>query len=110
MALDGQGFHVEIERLEAASRAMGAIADKQAASELEDLCGGDAQAVGSDVMCDALVSYCEKMSEGIDHLVDKAEDVRDGLTEAARIYREAERANTGRLTSDPAAQAMGDAF
>ncbi|MBQ0928700.1 hypothetical protein [Saccharopolyspora endophytica] len=108
--LDGPGFHVDVEILETAARAMGEIAADQNASELAELCDGNAQTIGSDVMCEALVSFCETMSEGIDYLVDKAEDTGEGLSEAARTYREADHAAMQHLGGDPAAAAMDEHF
>lgn len=108
--VDGPGFHVDVEVLETAARAMGEIASDQNASELAELCDGDAQAIGSDVMCEALVSFCETMSQSIDYLVDKAEDTGEGLREAAQTYREVDRAAMQQLGGDPAAAAMDEQF
>ena len=108
--MDGQGFHVDIEVLEAASRAMGEIAAAQDAAELAELCEGDAQTVGNDVMCDALVSFCETISQGIDYLVDKTDDTGEGLREAAQTYRETDSAAMQHLAGDPAAAAMDEHF
>lgn len=108
--MDGPGFHVDVEILETAARAMGEIAADQNASELAELCDGDAQAIGSDVMCEALVSFCETISQGIDYLVDKAEDTGEGLREAARTYREADHAAMQHLGGDPAAAAVDEHF
>ena len=109
--MDGNGFHVDIGVLESAAKAMGEISDKQDRSELADVCDeADEQTVGSDTMYDALVSFCETTSEGIDYLVDKAEDTREGLSEVAQNYREVERAAIADLRGDPAAEAADDTF
>lgn len=110
MALDGKGFHVDIDMLESAAKAMGEITAKQDKSKIADLWGGDAQGVGSDVLYEALVSFCKTMSEGVDYLVDKAEDTRKGLSEAARTYREADHAAKAHLDADPAVEAVNDVF
>lgn len=89
---------------------MGEIAADQDASGLAELCDGDAQTIGSDVMCEALVSFCETVSEGIDYLVDKTEDTGQGLSEAAQTYREADHAAMQNLGGDPAAVAMDEHF
>lgn len=109
--MDGTGFHVDIGVLESAAKAMGEISDKQDRSELADLCDEeDEQTVGSDTMYDALVSFCETTSEGIDYLVDKADNTREGLVEVAQNYREVERAAVADLQGDPAAETADDSF
>jgi hypothetical protein len=110
VGLDGRGFHVDIEVLETAAKAMREIAADQNASELSELCDGDAQTIGNDTMYEALVAFCEQMSAGVDYLVDKAEDTGEGLREAARTYREADQAAVEHLAGDPAAAAMDELF
>lgn len=108
--MDGPGFHVDVDILETAARAMQKIAADQKAAELAELCDGDAQTVGDDALCDALVAFCEKASAGIDYLVDKADDTGEGVREAAQTYRETDRAAMGHLAGDPAAAAMDEHF
>ncbi|RJQ84433.1 hypothetical protein [Amycolatopsis panacis] len=107
MALDGPGFHVEVEVLEEASKAMGEITKKQEAFELRGLCGEEAE-VGSTVMREALMNFCIRLSESMDVLCSKAEDMRTGLNIASRLYREADQSAKQGLTADPAVAAMDD--
>lgn len=108
--MDGHGFRVDIDVLETAARAIGEIAADQNASELAELCDGDAQTIGNDVMNEALVSFCEQASKGIDYLMTKAENIGEGLRQAAQTYREADSAAMEHLAGDPAAAAMDEHF
>lgn len=105
MPLDGDGFHVEIETLEAAARRMGEVAADQQDFELRSLCG-DAEVYGDAGLRDALMDFCVRWSTGIDALADRATQLGAGLGKAAESYREAEHANTGRLRVDPAMAPM----
>ncbi|WP_246258073.1 hypothetical protein [Amycolatopsis anabasis] len=107
MALDGSGFHVEIEVLEGAAKAMGEITAKQDNFDLRGLCGEESE-VGHATMHAALGNFCGKLSESMGILSDKAEDMRGGLETAARIYREHEHDTKQSLTADPAVEAMED--
>ncbi|KAA5837264.1 hypothetical protein ABT337_15180 [Saccharopolyspora hirsuta] len=98
--MDGNGFHVEIELLEKASRNMAELVEGQDNSELSEL-PGDSQAYGHADLPAALTEFCDRWSVGLDALCDRATRMGYSLGEAAKAYREADQAGADALSTDP---------
>ncbi|GHG33364.1 MULTISPECIES: hypothetical protein [Amycolatopsis] len=105
MSLDGPGFHVEIELLEAASKNMAQIVRDQDGFELRGLCG-EAEIYGHQGVHSGLAEFCGRWSVGLDALADRAERMGDTLGEAAKVYRGVDEANAESLKEDPAVDAV----
>ncbi|WP_031469629.1 hypothetical protein [Sciscionella sediminilitoris] len=106
--MDGPGFHVDIGAIESAAREMGEITRKQDDFALADLCGPYEQ-YGHDGFCDALDNFCGEYDRSMQMLVDKADDLKDGMSAVAKAYRQAEHSNKKALT-DSGVQAVDDNF
>lgn len=98
--MDGNGFHVEIELLETASRNMDELVAGQDNSELSEL-PGDSQSYGHSDLFAALTEFCDRWSVGLDALCDRATEMGYSLGEAAKAYREADQAGADALSVDP---------
>lgn len=103
--MDGPGFHVEIDVLEAASRSMDEIVADQDNAELRDLCGGQA-VYGHEWVHAEFAEFCAAWSVGLDALCDRARNMGYELGEAARTYREVDDEAARQLTEDPAADVV----
>jgi hypothetical protein len=104
MALDGPGFHVDVDAVErAASGITQSVAD-QDNFELRGLCG-EPEMYGHAALHDALAEYCGRWSEGLDVLTDDAEAIGEALTEVAQVYRGVDEAEARALSGDPAVEA-----
>lgn len=105
MSLDGKGFHVEIELLEAASRNMDELVAGQDNSELSEL-PGSAESYGHADLLSALTEFCDRWSVGLDALCDRATRMSYSLGETAKAYREADQAGADALSVDPGLDAV----
>lgn len=97
--MDGPGFHVDVDRLEEAGRAIKRSVTEQDNFELRGL-AGEADMYGHTPLRDALMDFCVRWSDRIDDLVDDADDMAAALQSSAYAYQEADRA--GKLSEDPA--------
>lgn len=105
MALDGPGFHVEIEALEGASKSMIETLEDQDKFTLSDLCG-PSDMYGNDGVHGGFSEFCQRWSVGLDALCDRARDTGYKLRDAAKVYREVDAANARALTVDPGLEAV----
>jgi hypothetical protein len=105
MGLDGAGFHVETEVLEAASRSMGEIVSDQDDFELRGLCG-DPEVYGHGGIHDALAEFCGSWSVGLDALCDRSRHMSDSLADAAKAYRGVDQNTARTMAADPGLDAV----
>ncbi|QUH00633.1 hypothetical protein HUO13_07215 [Saccharopolyspora erythraea] len=103
--MDGNGFHVEIEVLERASKRMEELVAGQDNSELSEL-PGQGSAYGHADLEAALNEFCDRWSVGLDALCDRATRMGYSLGEAAKAYREADQAGADALAVDPAIEVV----
>jgi hypothetical protein len=103
--LDGPGFHVEIDVLEAAAKSMSEIVADQDNAELRGLCGG-AELYGNEGVHTELAEFCKAWSVGLDALGDRARSMGDKLKDAAATYREVDQAAAHGLSKDPGVRAV----
>lgn len=104
MALDGSGFHVELDVLDEAAQGIKRSVQDQDNSELADLCG-DSEQYGHDNLTDALDEFCSRWSDILDDLIDEGEDVANALTDVANTYRDLDADAVRTLRGDPAVDA-----
>jgi hypothetical protein len=105
--MDGPGFHVEIEVLEAAGTGIaGSVADQER-SPLADLDRG-AQTYGHEGLHGAMKTFCNRWNEGLDILLDDAGAIGDILARAAHQYRTVDQVAAASLTGDPAERVVDD--
>jgi hypothetical protein len=105
--MDGPGFHVEIDVLEAAAAGIaGSVADQER-SPLAGLDRG-AETYGHEGLHGAMETFCDRWNEGLDILLDDAGAIGDILARAAHEYRAVDRAGAARLTGDPAERVVDD--
>lgn len=105
MALDGPGFHVEIEALESASRSMIETLEDQNNFELRGLCG-PSEMYGHDGVHAGFADFCQRWSVGLDALCDRARAMGHKLRDAAKVYRNVDATNARALTEDPGLEAV----
>lgn len=106
MSVDGAGFHVEVEALERASKDMReAVGDDEHHFQLRDLAGGAAM-YGHARVYTAFTEFCERWNTGLETLSDRQRWMERSLNEAAKAYREADRAAGDALRHDPGIDAL----
>jgi hypothetical protein len=105
--MDGPGFHVEIEVLESASTGMTRSVAGQHELQLDRLDGPET-VYGHDQLHRAMENFCDRWNTGLDLLHEDAQEIGDLLAEAAKAYRDADRAAAGRLTRDPGEPVVDD--
>ncbi|KAA9156456.1 hypothetical protein FPZ12_027605 [Amycolatopsis acidicola] len=104
-AVDGPGFHVDVDRVDEAAAGIQQSVDDQDNFELRDLCG-DAALYGHTGVHDALMDLCVRWSDGLDTLTDDAGAISDALSKAVQAYRSIDTDTIKTLTSDPGEQAV----
>jgi hypothetical protein len=104
-SLDGPGFHVELDALEAAATGIKRSVDDQNNFELLGLCGEPDQYGHADVHA-ALAAFCARWSEGLDTLAEDAGVIGDSLTHVAEAYRSVDADAVRTLTADPGSDAV----
>ncbi|PKW18702.1 hypothetical protein [Saccharopolyspora spinosa] len=102
--MDGKGFHVEIDVLEAAAQRMHEIVEDQDNQELKDLAGG-AELYGHGAVHAGMSEFCGKWSVGLDALGDRCRSMGGKLIKAAQTYREIDE-QAARHVEDPAVDAV----
>ena len=105
--VDGPGFHAEVDVLQSAADGVTASVADQRGAALDQVDRGG-EAYGHDRVRQAVESFCDRWSEGLDLLLEDAEAIGDLLAEVARAYRDADAAAAGRLTTDPAERVVDD--
>ncbi|WP_245783198.1 hypothetical protein [Amycolatopsis sacchari] len=107
MALDGPGFHVDIDAVDQAARGITGSVQDQDNFELRGLCG-EPELYGHEALHDALMDFCVKWSDGLDVLTDDAGAIGETLTKAVRAYQAIDEATARTLAGDPATGAVED--
>jgi hypothetical protein len=107
MALDGPGFHVDVDSVDEAAMGITQSVQDQENFQLRGLCG-DARLYGHAGLHDALTEFCVRWSDGLDTLTEDAAAIGDTLSRAAQVYRAVDETAAGSLRSDPGVGAVGD--
>ncbi|NMO52073.1 hypothetical protein HH310_12800 [Actinoplanes sp. TBRC 11911] len=105
--MDGPGFHVEVDVLEAAATGIAQSVADQRESALDELDREEAT-YGHAGVHQEMENLCRRWGDGLDILVKDADAIAEILTAAATAYREADASAAGRLTSDPAERVVDD--
>lgn len=106
MALDGPGFHVDVDALDEAAQGITQSVQDQDNFALRGLCG-DAGGYGHAGLHDALAQFCARWSEGLDTLTQDAGVIGETLSQVAQVYRNVDENAARSLRSDPGVEAVG---
>lgn len=96
--MEGPGFHVDLDALEAAASGIRDTIRDRDSIEVSDICG-PAELYGHNGLHGAFSDFCDRWSEGVDQLVEDAGLISESLSAVAQNYRSVDEA--GRSTFAP---------
>jgi hypothetical protein len=83
--LDGDGFHVDLDALSAASIGITQTLKDMDQCKIRGICGEPEQ-YGHQGIHDVFANFCGRWQQGVDVLLEDAKSLRDGLNQAADAY------------------------
>lgn len=105
MVLDGQGWHVDVDKIDEAANGIHDSVQDQNNFELRGLCG-DSDLYGHSGVHDSLMDFCVRWSDGLDTLTYDASKIGDALSRVSTAYRTVDEAAARSMPSDPGAGAV----
>jgi len=105
MVLDGQGWRVDVDKIDEAANGIHDSVQDQDNFELRGLCG-DPELYGNSGVHDSLMDFCVRWSGGLDTLTEDAGKIGDALSRVSRAYRAVDDAAAQAMPTDPGTGAV----
>lgn len=105
MVLDGQGWHIDVDKLDEAANGIHDSVQDQDTFALRGLCG-DSDLYGHGGVHDALMDSCVRWSDGLDTLTSDAGTIGDALSRVSQAYRAVDEAAARSLPGDPGTEVV----
>lgn len=90
--MDGLGFHVDLDAVEAAARGIRDTIRDHDSIEVRNICGA-VELYGHTGLHGAFSDFCARWNDGIDQLVDDVGIIGESLSAAAASYRSVDEGN-----------------